>query len=113
MKPTNSRATIALRRAPSFRRSDALSLLFERHDFFAAIDALELIAGQVERIESTLSQSYFRADPPRGWATHAERASSRLLARSRRRGVPDAMRDLPLRKMPEEVILASQRRGIR
>jgi hypothetical protein len=25
----------------------------------------------------------------------------------------DAMRDLPLRKMPEEVILASQRRGIR
>ena len=37
-----------------------------------------------------------------------------------RRGQPavltacaDAMRDLPLRKMPEEVILASQRRGIR
>ena len=25
----------------------------------------------------------------------------------------DAMRDLPLRKMPEEVILATQRRGIR
>jgi len=25
----------------------------------------------------------------------------------------DAMRDLPLRKIPEEVILASQRRGIR
>jgi hypothetical protein len=54
----------------TFRRCHALLQLFERREFFGAIDALELIADQVERIdgsraqldpvEFTLLQSYFR-----------------------------------------------------
>jgi hypothetical protein len=39
---------VALRRARSFRRSHALSVLFEQSDFFAAIDALELNCRRVE-----------------------------------------------------------------
>ena len=82
MKPTNSRATVALRRAPSFRRCHALSLLFEWRDFFAAIDALELIGRDsrifqahraiddftldVERVLGGVAPHLMVTDPPYG-----------------------------------------------
>jgi hypothetical protein len=46
MKPTNSRATVALRRAPSFRRCHALSLIAQ---IIAAAEAVEVSNALLER----------------------------------------------------------------
>ncbi len=69
---------------------------FERRDFAAAIDALEPIAGELERIggsraqldlvEFTLLQAYRRRGPPGRCAPDAEPAASRHLEASCRRG---------------------------
>ena len=65
---------------------------FERRDFSAAIDALEPIAGELERIggsraqldlvEFTLLQAYLGSGPPGRCAPDAARAPPRLLASS-------------------------------
>jgi hypothetical protein len=72
MKPTNSRATVALRRAPSFRRYHALSLLFDRaisslrsthsRRIAAESNAIDGSRAQLHLVESTPLQSYFRVD---------------------------------------------------
>jgi hypothetical protein len=68
----SSRATVVIHRGPSFRRCRALSLRSSDKDFSAVIDALEPIAGELERIggsraqldlvEFTLLKAYVGAD---------------------------------------------------
>jgi len=68
---------------------------FERQDFSAVIDALEPIAGELERIggsraqldlvEFTLLKAYVGARPPGRCAPDAERPPSRLCKPSRSR----------------------------
>ena len=70
-RSTNSRAAAAIRRGHWFRQYRAFAA-FERQDYSAAIDALEPIAGELERIggsraqldlvEFTLLKAYVGAD---------------------------------------------------
>jgi hypothetical protein len=76
---------------------------FERQDFAAAVNALEPITGELERIggsraqldlvEFTLLKAYLSAARPGRYAPDAERAASRLLDHSRCRAGDSAAID--------------------
>jgi hypothetical protein len=78
---------------------------FERRDFAAAIDALEPITGELERIggsraqldlvEFTLLKDLSQRGSPGRYAPDAERAASRLLDHSRCRAGDSAVIDEP------------------